>query len=82
MFYKRNLKLSLNSNERYQISKNEIVIDLAVRYAQLNGLGEKELLVINYDYLKKKVYLPFKLVGSDGRSYIECYIDINSTSQI
>ena len=57
-------------------------MDLAVRYAKLNGLGEKELAVINYIRLKKKVYLPFELVGSNGRSHTECYEEINCKSQI
>ena len=74
--------MRLNSNNRYQISKNKSVIDLAVRYVKLKGFGEKELIAINYVRMKKRVHLPFKSVGSEGRSQTECYIDVNSKSQI
>ena len=57
-------------------------MDLAVRYVKLKGFGEKELTAINYVHMKKRVHLLFELVESEGRSQIECYIDVNSKSQI
>ena len=70
MLYNRGVILNLKSNYNYQISKNQTIMDLAIRYVKVNGLGEKELIAMNFVRLVKKSYLPFELVGNDGKSRI------------
>ena len=82
MFYRRKIELHRNKNEGITITNNVTVMDLAVKYAELKGYGERELTAINYVRLKKKLYLPFELVGTEGRAQTECYLNIDSSSQI
>ena len=59
-----------------------MIISLVVKYVCEEKLKEEILAPINHIRLRKKVYLPCKLVGVDGKSKTKAFKEINECSSI
>ena len=82
LFFEWNIKLYDNHVRIPKITSNETIIDMARRYIQVKHMDEKVLGVINLVQKKKKLYLPCKLVGMNGKIPTQCHIKLNEQSQL
>ena len=82
MFHSRGIRLYNNKTGSNSITENKTVIDFAIKYVERHNLKLQDLMDINFIRKKKQIYLPFELVGDQGRCQTESYIKIDSLSQI
>ena len=69
-----------NNRRVKQIIKNKTIIDIVIRYIQIKQLNKKVLQDINFVRKKKKLYLPYELVGMNGKTPTECYNNMHEKS--
>ena len=56
--------------------QNKRIIDCAVNHVQQKELPLQELKGVNFDQIKKEVYLPCELIRMNAQSVAETYIKI------
>ena len=78
----RNLKFANNDFDKCEITQNQTIMSLVAKYVCKEQLKEEILALINHMRLRKKVYLPCKLVGVDGNTKMKVFEEINECSSI
>jgi len=75
-------EIRLHNEKNKLIMTNKTLMEYAVQYISSMGRKEEELYQINFVRLKKQVYLPFELVGKNGRSPTTPYYNLEEISQV
>ena len=76
------MMLHENCTQIKRITSNKTIMDMAMKYVQIKQLDKKVLQDINFVWKKKRVYLPYELVGMNGKTPTKFYNNMQETSQI
>ena len=71
------MHVTIDESKKQTTSKNKIVMECVIEHARITGQNNNALKQINFVRMKKQVYLPIELVGTNGKIPTECRINVD-----
>ena len=81
LLFNRGIEINHNGKDSKKMSQNKTIVEHALHNAEQTHQKRNILKQIDFVQLKKRMCIPYEMMGNNGRSPTDCWRDIDMSSQ-